>query len=141
MSHAGDRTLRRAHLSCRDRLDMLLLILLHSHFALPNKVEPFQRAQDRLVAVDVKYRAVPLGRAHLGHPRAHLQGRVERRIERVLEIAVPRSGRLRRAFLLEERGSVDRQDLAQGAEDVPELSRRGQCRGGRLRARCRFESG
>lgn len=120
------------HMSRRDRLDMLLLVALHGAPPLLDKVEAFERCEHRLVAVDPEDGPVPLGRAHLCHAGAHLERGIERRVEHVAKLAVARARAQRRALLLEQRGGVDGEDLAQRREDVAQRGRSRQGRSGWL---------
>lgn len=124
-------------MSRRDRLDVFLLVLLHGPPPLVDKVEPFQRRKHRLVAVDAKDGPVPLGRAHVGHPTAHLERGIERRVEHVAEFSVASFGARGGTLLLEEGGGIHGEDLAQRGKDVAQLGGSRQGGGGGLRARAR----
>jgi hypothetical protein len=126
-------------MSRRDRLDVFLLVLMHGPPPLFDEIEPFQRRKHRLVAVDAKDGPVPFGRAHVGHPAAHLECGIKRRVEHVAELRVASLRARGGTLLLEEGGGIHGEDLAQRGEDVPQLGGSRQGGGGGLRARARKE--
>lgn len=119
-------------MSRRDHLDVFLLVQLNCPPPPVDEIEPFQRREHRLVAIDAKDGPVPLGRAHVGHPAAHLERGIERRVEHIAELRIASSGARGGTLLLEEGGGIHGEDLAQRGEDVSQLGGSRQGGGGGL---------